>query len=422
MDSHTIGLIIAIAILVVLSGYFSATETSFSSINRIRLKNMATNGDKKADLVLKLSEDYDRLLSTILIGNNIVNIVMTTISTVLFVRLIGEMGPTISSIVMTAIVLIFGEISPKSLAKEAPEVFAKFSAPIIRICIYLIAPLNWLFSKWKIFLGKIFKIPVNRGITEEELITIVEEAETDGTIDEEQRELIQNAIQFNELTVWDIITPRTDVIAVEATATKEELKSVFRETGFSRVPIYDDNIDHILGVINQKDFHNFVSGKANVKIVDYIKPVVYTTGTARIAVLLRKMQKAKTHIAVAIDEYGGTIGIVTMEDIIEELVGDIWDEFDEVVSQGIIRLPDSSYKVMCNADLEDMFKFFNISDDVDAGTVNGWIVIKLDKIPEVGDSFIYGRLKVRITAATDKKALEANVELLPEKLENEEEA
>lgn len=421
MDSHGVSLIIVIIVLVIMSGYFSATETSFMSLNRIRLKNMASNGDKRAGLVLKLSEEYDKLLSTILIGNNIVNIVMTTISTVLFVRLVGEAGPTVSSIVMTLVVLVFGEISPKSLAKEAPERFAKFSAPVIRVCIFLIAPINWLFSKWKLFLGKIFKVPVTTAITEEELITIVEEAETEGTIDEEQRELIQNAIQFNELTVWDIITPRTDVIAIEAGSTKDELKNIFKETGFSRVPVYDDNIDHILGVINQKDFHNFVAVKANVKIVDYIKPVVYTTGTAKIAVLLKKMQKSKTHIAVAIDEYGGTIGIVTMEDIIEELVGDIWDEFDDVVSQGIMRLPDGSYKVMCNADLEDIFKFFDVSDDVDASTVNGWIVVKLDKIPEVGDHFTYDRLEIKVTAATDKKALEANIKVRPKADEEDEE-
>ncbi len=415
MDSHSIGLAAAVCLLLVMSGYFSATETSFSSINRIRLKNMAGNGDKKAELVLKLSEDYDRLLSTILIGNNIVNIVMTTIATVFFVELVGKKGPTVASIVMTILVLVFGEISPKSLAKEAPESFAKFSAPIIRIFIVIITPINFIFAIWKKLLSGIFKVPENAGITEEELITIVEEAKTDGTIDEEQRELIQNAIEFNELTVWDVITPRTDVIAVEATVTKDELKDIFKETGFSRVPVYDDDMDHILGVINQKDFHNFVAGKANVKITDHIKPVVYTTGTARIALLLKKMQKAKTHIAVAIDEYGGTIGIVTMEDIIEELVGDIWDEFDEVVSQGIIRLPDGSYKVMCNADLEDLFKFFDISDDVDASTVNGWAVIKLDKIPEVGDSFTYANLRLEITAATDKKALEANLKIVSEK-------
>ena len=239
MDSHGVSLIIVIIVLVIMSGYFSATETSFMSLNRIRLKNMASNGDKRAGLVLKLSEEYDKLLSTILIGNNIVNIVMTTISTVLFVKLVGEAGPTVSSIVMTLVVLVFGEISPKSLAKEAPERFAKFSAPVIRVCIFLIAPINWLFSKWKLFLGKIFKVPVTTAITEEELITIVEEAETEGTIDEEQRELIQNAIQFNELTVWDIITPRTDVIAIEAGSTKDELKNIFKETGFSRVPAGD---------------------------------------------------------------------------------------------------------------------------------------------------------------------------------------
>lgn len=417
MEGNIIISVLAIIILIAFSAYFSATETAFTSLNRIRVKNLANDGNKRARLVLELEENYDKLLTTILIGNNIVNIVMTTVATLLFVNLYGQLGPTISSVVITIIVLIFGEISPKSIAKEVPERFAMFSAPLLRLFIILLTPVNYLFSKWKIFIAKAFKLDHSRGITEDELISIVEEAETEGSLDEEQSELIQNAIEFNELEAWDVLTPRVDVEAIEIRQSKQAIGNLFLETGFSRLPVYEENMDKIVGVLNQKDFHNYVIGQ-HKEIVDYVTPVVFVAGSIKIANLLKRMQVAKTHIAIVVDEYGGTEGIVTMEDIIEELVGEIWDEHDAVTSQEILQIYDGSYRVLCSTNVEKMFDYFNVKyETMDVTTVNGWVVVQLDKLPNVGDSFEYENLKVRVTKADGKRALEINIVVKPK--ENE---
>ena len=407
--------IIAIALLVVFSAYFSATETAFTSANRIRLKNLAGDGNKKAKEVLELSDNYDTLLSAILVGNNIVNIAMSSLATVFFMQLYPKYGATIATAVITLVVLIFGEISPKSIAKEKAESFAMFSAPFIRAIMILLTPINWIFTLWKKLLAKMFNVDEARPITEDELLTIVEEAKTEGSIQEEQSELIQNAIEFNDLEAWDVITPRVDIKAIEIDATKKEVAKMFLETGYSRLPVYDGDLDKILGVLNQKDFHNHIDGSKKT-ISDYVKPVVYVAGSMKAAVLLKKLQKSKSHIAIIVDEYGGTAGLVTMEDIIEELVGDIYDEHDAVESQEIIMLQDGSYRVMCNANVEKVFDYFGEEVELDVNTVNGWVVLQLDKLPKVGDTFSYqiGRkiFDCRVTNADERKSIEINLRVL----------
>ena len=425
MGSHSIWSVIAIVVLVIMSAYFSATETAFTSLNRIRVKNMAGEGNKKAKLVMKLSDEYDKLLSAILIGNNIVNIAMTAIATVLFVGIYGaDVGATAATVVITIVVLIFGEITPKNVAKEKPEKFAMFSARIIHFFMILLTPLIVIFSGWKKLISKLFKLDYDNVITEEELITIVEEAETEGGIGEEQSELIQNAIEFNDLDAWDVLTPRVDLVAIDVSTPEKEIAELFRKTGFSRLPVYEDEIDNILGVLNQKDFHNEIYGTKK-KVSEYIKQVVFVAGTIKISVLLKKMQQVKTHIAVVVDEYGGTEGIVTMEDIIEELVGEIYDEHDIQASQDIIQLRDGSYRVLGSANIDKVLDFFDEEDDdIDATTVNGFIVSELDNLPRAGDMFTYetaGKIfHVRVTKADEKKALEANF-IIEEKPQEEEE-
>ncbi|NCB44704.1 MAG: HlyC/CorC family transporter, partial [Clostridia bacterium] len=315
MEPHIPGQLIAIVCLVLLSAYFSATETAFTSVNRIRLKNMAASGNRKAKLVIRLIEDYDRLLSTVLVGNNMVNIAMTAIATLMFVTLYGEYGAPIATLVVTIIVLIFGEISPKSMAKEIPEKFAMASAPVIQFLVVALRPLTWFFGLFRSLVNTLFKVKNDMSITEDELLIMVEEAETEGAIGNEQSELITNAIEFYELEAYDVLTPRVDVIAIEEDTPKDEIGRLFLETGFSRLPVYEENLDHIVGVLNQKDFHNYLI-KGKKKVSEYIKPVVFVSGSIKIAALLKKMQKIKTHIAVVVDEYGGTEGIITMEDII----------------------------------------------------------------------------------------------------------
>lgn len=412
MSSDIVRDIVIIIVLIILSAYFSATETAFTSINKIRLKNMAGDGDKKADRVLKLSEKYDKLLTTILIGNNIVNISMTSIATVLFVELLGSYGATAATVVITVVVLIFGEITPKNIAKEMPESFAMASAPVLKKLMTLLTPVNFVFTKWKQLIAKIFKLDTDDAITEDEILTMVEEAESSGGIEERHSELIQNAIEFYELKAEDVMTPRPEMKAIDVECPKEELAEMFKDTGYSRMPVYEEDIDKIVGVINQKDFHNYISGTSK-NIADYIMPVVFVSTAMKISDLLKKMQQLKTHMAIVIDEYGGTEGLVTMEDIIEELVGEIFDEHDVVISKDIMPLQNGSFRVKCSANISKVFDYFEIEEIPDVMTVNGWVVMELDKLPEKNDKFETviedKRLRVRVTKADDRKALEINL-------------
>jgi len=412
--------IFSILCLLLLSAFFSATETAFTSLNRIKMKNMANDDVKNAKLVLKLEDRYDKLLSTILIGNNIANIGMTAIATVMFVALLGgSLGPTASTVVMTVAVLIFGEISPKNIAKEHPEGFALFAAPIMRGLMWLFTPLNVFFSLWKKLLGKLFGTQENGSYTEDELITIVEEAQIGGSIGKEQQELITNAIEFDDLEAIDVITPRVDIVAVELGTSVEEIGRTFKESGLSRLPVYEDDLDNIIGIINQKDFHNYVVGE-NRELEQYIKPVAYVAESIKAAVLLKKMQTKKTHIAIIVDEYGGTTGLVTMEDIIEELVGKIYDEHDAIEMREVTRLYDGSYSVAGGANVEKFFEMVGEDIDINATTINGWVMIELDRLAKVGDTFTYrSRHKifhVRVTRADERRALmvQIRIEDIPE--------
>ena len=404
--------VIAIVILVTFSAYFSATETAFTSANRIRLKNLAGDGNKKAKQVLDMSENYDSLLSTILVGNNIVNIAMSSIATVAFLKLDPVYGATIATAIITVVVLVFGEISPKSIAKEKAESFAMFSAPFLKVIMTVLFPINWIFTQWKKLLAKLFNVDGVRPITEDELLTIVEEAETEGGIDEGQSELIQNAIEFNELEAWDVLTPRVEIEAIEADEDKEEIARMFRETGFSRLPVYEDDMDNILGVLNQKDFHNYIR-YTELPVSAYVKPVIFVAGSMKISQLLKRLQTAKAHIAIIVDEYGGTSGLVTMEDIIEELIGEIYDEHDGDQLQDIVQQQDGSYRVLCGSSVDKMFDYFDVDEDLDCNTVNGWVVLQIDKLPSVGDQFVYEadfkRFEVTVTKADERKALEINM-------------
>ena len=413
MESHSItSSVIQILVLLLCSAFFSATETAFTSLNRIRIKNKADAGNPRAKRVLALEQNYDNLLSTILVGNNLVNIASTAVATVLFMNLYGQYGATISTIVTTVIVLTFGEITPKSLAKEHPETFASFAAPIINLLRIILTPINWIFAQWKKLLSVIFKTEVVPSITEDELVTIVDEAFVTGGIDKEQNEMIQNAISFRELEAQDILTPRVNIEAVEVETPEEEVDEIFRKTGFSRLPVYEDELDRIIGVLNQKDFHNYVY-KRGASIANLVKPVIYVAGSMKAIDLLRKLQENKCRMAIIVDEYGGTEGIVTSEDIIEELVGEIYDESDTVAMREITLQQNGSCRVLGSANFEKMMDYFGEEAEIDATTVNGWAAIQLDKLPRRGDRFEYvvgkKKFKAIVTKADDRKALELTI-------------
>lgn len=403
-DGSTIQLIVIIA-LVAMSALFSATETAFSTFNRVRMKNLAADGDKRAELVMKLADDYDALLSTILIGNNIVNIALASIATVMFTNWYPNNGAAISTAVTTVVVLIFGEISPKSIAKETPDSFAKFIAPFIRGLKIIFTPLNFIFRQWKRLLAKIFKLSGDQGITGEELMTIVDEAEQDGGIGEQEGELIRSAIEFDDVEAADIITPRVDIVAIPEDASMEEIAEVFHESGYSRLPVYKDSIDDIIGVLHEKDFYHLCqSGSEDISTV--LGKALNVPCHVKISKLLTMFQREKAHMAVVLDDYGGTMGIATLEDVIEELVGEIWDEHDEVVEL-INPEPDGSVIVSGTACPDDLFSYFEIDppDDELPQTVNGWVTRFCGELPEEGDDFDADGLHVTVLK-TDGKLVE----------------
>jgi CBS domain containing-hemolysin-like protein len=413
MDPNTIVLIAALIVLLCFSAFFSSSETSFSSLSRIKLKNLAARNNKRAKLAMRLLDEYDKILSTVLIGNNVVNISASALATALFVGFFGSAGVTIATLVMTVLVLVFGEITPKTLAKESPEKTAMSLAPLVRVFMFIFAPLNRLSGAWKKTIVKLFRVGGDRTVTEDELLTFVEEVRQEGGINRQEEEMIRQAIEFDDITTGEIYTPRIDMAAVSEEDTAEEIDKKFYETGFSRLLVYRNTIDHITGVILLKDFHHEVikQGKSPAAIV---KPVVFVTKSMKAAKLLRTLQQKQSHMAVLVDEFGGTVGIVTIEDIVEELVGEIWDEHDQVV-ETIAGRGDGTFRVLGNSNLEDMFDFFGIKKD-DAGfaaasktTVGNWVMENIGGVPRTGDEFAVQNLGVRVSKVIRHRVMEITV-------------
>lgn len=409
--------ILLIVFFILFSAYFSATETAFSSFNRIRMKNAAAKGDKKAKLTMKLADRYDSVLSTILIGNNIVNIAATSIATTLFIRIFGSMGATLSTIVMTVALLIFGEISPKSIAKDMPDTISKLSAPILRVFCIVLLPLNVIFSLWQKLLAKVFKSGDSNKVTEEEILTMVEEAQNDGGIDEKAGELIKSAIEFEDCDAVEVCTPRTAIVGIDRKETVENIMKIFQETGFSRLPVYEKTTDNIIGILNEKDFYQHViTGGKRVESV--LHQPIFVNANIKISRLMQKLQSTHNHISILVDEYGGTVGIVTLEDIIEELVGEIWDERDEETKE-IVKVSDHSYRVAGWANLDELFELLDIDTDLDFVTVNGWVLDCFEGIPKAGDTFEYKNLKVSVSKATPKRVMEILIEVQEKEADKE---
>lgn len=378
---------------------------------------MAEKGNKRAALVNRLNENYDRLLSTILIGNNIVNLAAASIGTILFVRLYGDIGATVSTAVMTVLVLIFGEITPKNVAKDCPEKFAMFSAPIIRVLIWIFTPLNFLFGLWKKLVSKVLRLESDSKMSQEELLMLVDEVREGGTIDSEEGDLLKNAIEFNDMRAEDILTHRVDLEAVDIESTKEEIAEVFTQSKFARLPVYEDSIDNIIGILNMKDFYDG-TGITAKSIRDIMTKPLFVLKSEKIDELLKLLQETKSQMAVILDEYGGTLGIVTLEDILEELVGEIWDEHDEVTEE-YIPIGENRWRVDCSVNLDDFCDFFGIETDSTTISLGGWVMEQLGKVPEAGDSFEFECLSVSVVETDGQRVTFIDVEKKPEEAEKE---
>ena len=400
--------ILIMMVMVAFSAYFSATETAFSSLNKTRLKVLAEKGDKKAQLAFDLSEQYDRMITSILIGNNIVNIAMTSICTVLFIHLMGDAGASMSTLVSTVVVLIFGEVTPKSLAKEMPEKFAMFSAPFLKVLMWVLTPIAIVFTKLKNLMNSVIKVKDDRKMTQEELLMLVDEVQQEGGLDEDEHELLRSAIEFTDRDAEDILTHRVDLEAVCVRDNAREISKVFDESRFSRLLVYDEDIDDIVGVIHQSDFYNdcVLRGK---DLTEIMSAPVFVPKSLKISDLMKLLQKKKSHIAVVNDGYGGTLGIVTMEDILEELVGEIWDEHDEVVED--IRFEGNGlWTVSGSADLYRLLDKMDIDEDeVESASITGWVMEQIAKVPEVGDTFVMENWQVTVTATDERRVSEIRV-------------
>ena len=412
MPDGSVPLLIALITLLVFSSFFSSMETAYSCASRIKLRTLSTSGNKRATKVLNLAEkNFDKLITSILVGNNIVNITMATLGTIFFGKLIlSGNSEVISTAVMTAVVLVFGEITPKFITKVAPEKMAMVLYPIIKFFYYIFYVFNFIFGGWRWLLGKIFRFKDDQIVTEDEIMTVVEEAKEDGTLREDETKLIRSVIEFDDLEVGVILVPRVNVVAIDVNSSMEEIRKVFDNEGYSRIPVYKNSIDTIIGTIHQKDFYSaYLKGKKGIDGI--LQNAFYTTEHIKISNLLKDLQKKKVHIAIVLDEYGGTLGLVTLEDILEELVGEIWDEHDDVIDF-FKKVDDNTFVVDGNAHLYEMFEFFNLAGEeekFETNTVSGWIIEQLEEIPRVGIKFDYLNLKIEVLKATVKKVQQVKI-------------
>ncbi len=401
---------IVIFILVLLSGFFSGTETAFSCANKIKLKSMATLGKKNAKAVLSFADEkYDKLITAILVGNNIVNLTASALGAILFGQLITNdqaTATTVSTAVMTVVVLIFGEITPKYFASVYPEQACFFFYPLMQLFYWILTPICKIFDGYKYLLTKIFKLQKDETVTDEELMSLVDEAEEVGTLKEDESELLRSELEFDDLKVEDILVPRVEVIAINKHSSMDEIMLAFKDSAYSRLPVYDGSIDRIVGLIHQRDFFvAYLEGKAQID--ELIQEIVYTTEYTRISTLLKQLQNQKIHMAAVLDEYGGFDGIVTLEDILEELVGDIWDEHDEEeVLFG--KIAEDEYWVDGRCDLETFFDLYDMEkedENYESNTVGGWVTEKYGGIPPVGEVLNFKYLEIRIVKTSKQKVL-----------------
>ena len=408
------GLWIALILCIALSAFFSATETAFSAANRIKLKTIEGDQKLRAQLALSLLEKYDSLLTAVLVGNNVVNIAGTAIATVLFTRMLRneDTGATVASVAMTVVILFMGEVGPKTLAKQQPEQFAMSAAPVIRALMTILKPVDWLFSLWRKLLSRMLPAEPEEPQIEDELMTMIDEAQTEGDIEADEGELIRSAIEFNDQDAGDIMTPRVDVIAVEDTATVEEVAEIFRSTYFSRIPVYHEDLDHIVGTLHEKDFYKSVHD-GETQITRIMKEPVFAPATLPISSLLKQFRASRTHQIILLDEFGGTDGIVTLEDVLEELVGEIYDEHDEV-DEEIVRNEDGSYMVDGGLQLQEMLDRLEIENTYDTDTVGGWVGEMLQKVPEIGDTFELEGHRFEVAEMDGFRVTRIRLEKIPE--------
>ena len=411
-----------IMILVMCSAFFSGTETAFSSVSKIRIRNKAENGDKRAKKALYVAENYDKALSTILVGNNVVNIAASALSTILFVSFLGDaMGTVVSTVVLTLVVLVCGEVLPKNLAIENNEKICLSAAPVLIFLMAIFTPLTFLLLRLSKLVTNVSgkNREASPTVTEDELKFIVESIEEEGVLEEQESELVQSALDFDEKTAYDILTPRVDMTALSVDCDVNDARDTILRERYSRIPVYKDNIDNIIGILHTRDFLEALLRNETPDISRMIQPAYYIYRSKKLSSLLADFRHRKLHIAVVTDDYCGTLGIVTMEDLLEQLVGDIWDE-DEEVEHKYKKLGENEYEISGDMNIDDMLELIDKDDryiDSDSKSVGGWVIEQIGDIPVRGNSFTYKELSVRVDKVEDQRVNSVIIKYVPEKTE-----
>ena len=410
-----------IILLVMLSAFFSSAETAYSSVSQIRLKSYADAGSKKAKKAYRISEKYDKALSTILVGNNIVNIAASSLATLLFVGFFGEANGTIlSTVVLTVIILIFGEVMPKNIAKENSERTAMSASGALYFLMVIFTPVTFLLLK----LSDLAKRLASHGegkktptVTEDELKYIVESIEDEGVLEEQESELVQSALEFDEKTAYDILTPRVDLTAIDIDDTSESIKETIISERYSRIPVYSGSIDNIVGILHTRDYLEALLKTDKPDLRKLIQPPYFIYRSKKLSSILADFKYKRLHIAVVTDDYGGTLGIVTMEDLLEQLVGDIWDE-DEEIENKYKKLSENKFEISGDMHIYDMLDLIGKDSkyiDSESKSVGGWTIEQLGRIPEGGAHFVYKELSVTVNSVEDNRITAVTVIYEPEK-------
>ena len=416
MDDIPLYSLILLGVLILLSAFFSSAETAYSSVNKIRLRNYESEGAKGSKKAVFITDHFDRALSTILVGNNIVNIAAASISAKLATDIFGgNAGLVISTFVMTLLILIFGEILPKSLAKENAEAYALSISGVLYMLIKILTPVNFFFIKLKEWVSKVFsKNDLMPSVTEEELKVMLDISEEEGVIDKEERELIHRSMDFDDIMVSEVLMPRIDVKAVEVNQSIEEIKEVFFEERFSRIPVYEDHIDNVIGILSEKEFFTHLLKFGEVNVRELIREPMFVFESSKISTLLSKLQKDKVHMAIVVDEFGGTTGLITLEDILEEIVGEIWDEQDEKFLS-MTKISDNVYTFDSQFQLDEFTDLLDLPEPESSyHTIGGWVVESFDDIPSEGESFKYENVKVSVEKVDNRRLRTIKVEVLEE--------
>ena len=409
-----------ILLLVMFSAFFSSTETAYSAASKIRLKSYADNGNKKAKKAYHISENYDKALSTILVGNNIVNIAASSLATLFFVSFFGEAtGTILSTVVLTIIVLIFGEVLPKNIAMENSEKMAMNSSSFLYVLMVILTPVTFLLLK----LNGVVKKIAGRGkekaptVTEDELKYIVESIEDEGVLEEQESELVQSALDFDEKTAYDILTPRVDMTAIDVEDDPEKIKDIILAERYSRMPVYKGNIDNIIGVLHTRDYLEALLKTNEPDLYKMIQPAYFIYRSKKLSAILADFKHNRLHLAVVTDDYGGTLGIVTMEDLLEQLVGDIWDEDEEIESK-YKKLDEDKYELSGDMNISDMLELFELNPkyiETDSKSVGGWAIEQIGDIPEKGEHFVYRELDITVNEVEDQRINSVTAVLLERK-------